>query len=315
MRGQGAFQHAEVAGLVHGADLSKGDWCPLDGEAFANYVAFYRTGISAHKSTYGVLEVAEDRIFVQLHEPENPRSWAIVCHGYYDHAGLYAHCVDALLERNIGVAIFDQIGHGLSSGEPAAIDSFQSYIAVIQRMHRLVKQVAEGRAIHWLGQSMGGALIMEYWRQQQDRPSGELMLFAPLVRPYAWSWIRGYFAVVKHFVQRRPRRMRADIDDPDFVNLLYKDPLQSKVLPVTWVQAMVDWFTVFERGEVSDLAPRVIYGYQDKTVDYRHGFRVFDRLYPGAYFRAFPPAHHHLVNEKKEIRDEFWAWLDQVCEW
>ena len=46
--------------------------------------------------------------------PEEKENVFLISHGYYDHAGLYGHLIEHLLSRGWNVAIFDQIGHGLS---------------------------------------------------------------------------------------------------------------------------------------------------------------------------------------------------------
>jgi lysophospholipase len=166
---------------------------------------------------------------------------------------------------------------------------------------------------------MGGALTMEYWKQkrfaQNDQPNGEMILLAPLIRPYAWFGMRWVFELAKRTVASRPRDVSTNIDNPDFVALLSQDPLQARTLPVAWVDAMVNWFRRFESSRPSALKPVIVHGYEDRTVSYRHNLPVLARVYPQSQLHIVPPARHHLVNETPDIQAAIWERLDAVCDW
>ena len=106
-RGQCAF---DDAALIHGlaaTPVDEGSWCEIDPGLFEQYNQYYSLGfekIGAMRS-YGVVAVGQERIFVQTFRPtgDTPVAWALVCHGYYDHMGLYGHLVAELLQRNIAV--------------------------------------------------------------------------------------------------------------------------------------------------------------------------------------------------------------------
>ena len=168
--------------------MDDGHYSQADGLALAEYYAFYGLNFAAAEATMGIVGVAGERVAVQTFRPAHSHNgrWALVSHGYYDHAGLYGHLIQQLLRRGVGVLIFDHLGHGLSTGQPATIDRFQSYVDVLACIHTLADDIIGCEPSHWIGQSMGGALLMEYEQQQQLCPSGEFILLAPLVRPYGW---------------------------------------------------------------------------------------------------------------------------------
>ena len=93
------------------------------------------------------------------------------------------------------------------------------------------------------------------------------------------------------------------------------DPLQARILPVAWVQAMVDWFKRFERYPTSQLAPRLIQGDCDRTVDWKYNIEIYERRYPRATHLILPGGRHHLANESLEIRKQMWDFLDTTCVW
>ena len=317
-RGLGQFDDASLIQALASPPLDAQTWCPMNSGLLDEYNQFYSLQFPGIDRDLALVESNGERITIQTFAPNDReiQAWAVVCHGYYDHVGLYGHLIKDLLLRDIAVVTFDQPGHGLSSGDRANIGDFQQYVNVIEIVHKFASKRALTKPLHWVGQSMGGALVMEYWRQQGDaKPTGEVVLLAPLVRPYAWPIMRWAFALAKRTVQARPRNMTSNMLNREFTNLLTVDPLQANVLPVAWVQAMIDWFTRFEKYPSCSLPVKIVQGYEDRTVSFRHNLAVLNKQYSNAGIYIIPSARHHLVNESAAIYDELWFWLDDVCDW
>ena len=79
-------------------------------------------GAALHYSA-GTFDSAGFRIFCQYFcvSRDACRGTVFVLHGYYDHGGLYGTLLRYLLHKGYGVVLFDLPGHGLSSGDRAAI--------------------------------------------------------------------------------------------------------------------------------------------------------------------------------------------------
>ena len=316
-RGQTPFDSVRLQQLLDAAPIDT----QLDTQFASEYLAFYGLDDLAHAHRMWVVGSAQSsaqRIVAQAFVPESPQSTAFLCHGYYDHVGLYGHLLEYLLARNITVVTFDQLGHGLSSGDPVNIASFDEYVLATELVlsSALRIGVIQQPPQHLLGQSMGGAVLLEYFQQSAiDRVDGELVLFAPLVRPYAWAINRWIFALAKLTVTERARTLGNNAENSDFQALQRKDPLQAHVLPVRWVQAMIDWFKRFERYPASLLAPKIVQGYADRTVSWRHNLKIMRRRYPEGALLVLPAARHHLVNESPALRQRMWDWFDRECVW
>ena len=283
----------------------------------AAYLNFYQLTDCAKGSgrthRMGWLAVDGERIAAQAFVPADPRGTVIVCHGYYDHVGLYGHLIEYLLGAGLAVFAFDQPGHGLSSGPVATIASFDAYEAVLAA----ALEAAEGLPAPWhlAGQSMGASVIMEHIVQHGAQRFGEILLIAPLVRPAYWPLNQVVWQIARHTVSERPRTFRKNAENADFVHLLQRDPLQAKVLPVQWVTAMVEWMRRFERyPPMPQVRPRIIQGTADRTVGWRYNLRVLERLFSPEVLRL-PGARHHLVNEAPAVREAMWRWLDERCAW
>ncbi len=313
-RGTHPFDHtalqAAVAALEHGEKLPE--------HLLGDYRAFYGFDLLLDGAGHSLqlLKVADQRIAVHRFEPPHIRGYAMLCHGYYDHVGLYGFVLRYLLSHGLAVVAHDQIGHGLSDGPRATIQSFDRYVAATHAVHlAAAAQLPQATPWHWLGQSMGGSVVMETLHQHPQLPLGEVVLFAPLVRPYGWWLSQWVFALAKMTVDERPRKITRNAENAEFLHLQHADRLQPQILPVAWVQAMVDWFQRLERYPGSNLRPKIIQGHQDRTVSWRHNQKFLGQRYADAQWCILPQASHHLANESTHIRQQMYAWLDQQCVW
>ncbi len=262
---------------------------------------------------FGTVASDEHTIACHLWVPAGAVGTAVVIHGYYDHTGLYAHLIRHLIDCRLAVMSFDLPGHGLSSGEPATIETFDHYVdAFVSCMAALEAHLPA--PWHLLGQSTGGAVAMEWLLANQvhrgNNPFQSVVLLAPLVRPYLWPLNRVVYEVARHFIRARPRTFRANAENAEFVAFLRdSDPLQARTLPVRWVTAMLEWRRRFERYGATDIAPLVIQGRADTTVDWRYNVRIIERLFRPRIFYV-PEARHHLVNEAPAMRAQIFKAID-----
>jgi alpha-beta hydrolase superfamily lysophospholipase len=271
-------------------------------------------GVAARaRHEVGTVEIGGERIVWQSFTPANARASAIVSHGFYDHTGLYRHLIDFLVGEGLKVLAFDQPGHGLSSGPRASIDDFDRYVEVLRTM--------TGRAsdwpkpVHLFGQSMGGAVSMEYLLQHGRAPFAEVVLFAPLVRPLRWPFGRWAYRAARVLrLGDRPRSFSDNAENPDFLALVRADPLAAQTLPIAWVGAMSRWVERFDAHPPTRMRVRMLQGDDDHTVDGPWGIkRISDKFVADVF--EIPGAGHHLVNESPARRELMWEWLRGRCNW
>jgi len=315
-RGHGAFDAQALRSLFDATPLET----ELDSDALASYRTFYALDFPDTQQRMWPIAVGAERIAVQAYVPQTPRSEAFVllCHGYFDHVGLYRHVIEYLLNHGLTVVTYDQLGHGLSTGERVVIDDFSRYVEATEACRQFAAKQFNWSAstrVHWFGQSMGGSVIMDYLQHTAHPPTGEVVLFAPLVRPYAWWLNRWVFALAKLAITQRPRTITSNAYNPEFIALQHVDRLQAQVLPVAWVSAMVNWFKRFEASSPSTIAPKIVQGDTDHTVSWRHNMKVLSRLYPQQSLLMLSQGRHHLANESVEIREKIFTWLDAECDW
>jgi alpha-beta hydrolase superfamily lysophospholipase len=316
-RGSHAFSAVDLRDVLAGLEPG----VAVEPSRLIDYRAYYSLEFpdTPHQHSMYCVEADAERIAVQHYLPPAASSHVFVCHGYYDHVGLYGHVIDYFLSRGIGVVAYDQIGHGLSTGALANIEDFDRYVVATDVVYNTARARLTTDSLtrwHWFGQSMGGSVVLEYLQQQPPTEDvGEVVLLAPLVRPYAWWINRWVFAIAKRTIEQRPRVLADNAQNPEFHALQKIDPLQARVLPVAWIQAMVNWYKRFERYPPSTLAPIVLQGDDDKTVDRRYNLKVLERRYPEACYLIVADGRHHLANESDEIRQQMWSFLDDKCNW
>lgn len=270
---------------------------------------------ACHHYQIGLMEIPELQFALQRFTPQDGcRATVVVSHGYMDHMGLYGHLITHLLNLNVEVYLYDLAGHGLSGGEPLAVDNFDVYARQLQKVLAHI-EVTE-RPLLLIGQSTGGAVIGAHeWLIGDDDgpPIRQRILLAPLVRPALWRAIRRQFHLVKHFLKQVPRRYTANSHDAAFMRFLRQsDPMQHGDIPLSWIAAMQSWADYIESADPHDSAVTCIQGMADSTVDWHHNLRVLHRVYPEMKVELIEGARHHLVNESDTYRIPVFQRISEV---
>jgi len=286
---------------------------PAEDAYLRHYGIHFTEQVAGLAHHFGVVESDSHRIAAHLWVPAGATGTAIVIHGYYDHTGLYGNLVRHLIDRGLAVLAFDLPGHGLSTGAPATIETFDHYVRAFDAcLAALGAHLPKPWCL--FGQSTGGAVAMEWLLAngytRETVPFERVVLLAPLVRPYAWGKNRVVYEVARRFIRERPRTFADNAENPEFLEFLReRDPMQARILPVEWVTAMVRWKRRFERYPRTDIRVLVIQGHADQTVDWRYNMKVIGRLFEPRMF-YIPEARHHLVNESVAIRARIFQAID-----
>ena len=237
-----------------------------------------------------------------LFKRQDPKGTVLLVHGYYDHVGLYREIIRHCLDQGYDVLCYDLPGHGLSSGELAAIQSFRQYDEVFQGALDWLQTYLSGPIVV-MGQSTGGAVIINYLLSRgldkQTSPFAKIYLLAPLVRPVNWKMSKLFYYLARPFVKQLKREFAQNSHNQDFLDFLKQhDPLQPLFLKTQWVGAMKKWIRFIEALPQVDLDIHVIQGTDDGTVDYRHNMLVLERKFSGFQVTFVEQGRHHLANEE-----------------
>jgi lysophospholipase len=303
-------------------EISKFDFTfmPTLGEKTRQYCQYYQLDfeqqIKGVHQQIGWFDADHYRLVLHFFSPKKPKATVFVFHGYFDHTGLYGHLIRHLLERNFAVVMYDLPGHGLSSGAPTAISSFEQYQKVMNSAVSLCKGNVPD-PFYAVGQSTGGAQLLDYLLcgkgKTLNRDFKKIVLLAPLVRPMGWQMGRIIMATVKPFMSTWKRTFSINSNDGQFLRFIKEmDPLQSKFMSIDWILALKKWIAKVEHADRVDFDLVVIQGRKDFTVDWRHNIPVIERKISQVDVHYLPNAHHHLVNESEDIRKDIFAIVDTV---
>lgn len=266
---------------------------------------------------FGQIDVAGFNIATHYWLPAQPVATLVIVHGYYDHVGVFNHAINFALQNNFAVLTFDLPGHGLSSGERAAIDSFDQYGDVL---HQVLAGAAKllPQPLHALGQSTGAAVILNYlWRYEEKNLAtvrlNKIALFAPLIIPRGWHGGRFLYYIVRLFRSRLRRGSSRSSHDPEFTRFVEsEDLLQSSHLSLKWVGAMAQWHQFFLRASPLQRPMLVVQGTDDMTVAWHYNLKQICKKLPAAEIHLIEDAGHQLINESPEYRNKL---LDIVRTW
>ena len=234
---------------------------------------------------------------------------ALLLHGYFDHIGLYNHLIRFLLEHGIRVVAFDLPGHGLSSGDRAAIDCFSQYQAAIKSVCN--NELKPNVHTLLIGQSTGGAIIAdaltsEFKHEMDERfGSWRAALLAPLLKPMSWTKALVMHTLLEGKRSYWPRTFMVNSHDEEFLNFIrYEDKLQHHGLSVEWVGALRKWIPRMLARTPVEGSERVtiIQGTDDTTVDWRYNIAQYRKLFPLGSALTVDGAGHHLVGESEAYR-------------
>ncbi|MGB2246801.1 MAG: alpha/beta hydrolase [Alcanivorax sediminis] len=306
-------------------DHIRQDWKPLNWEQFdplsessQKYIAYYGLNFAERLPSlehgFGYFEADGHQISVHAWRPQNPRGTVLVCHGYFDHVGLYRHVIGHVLDLGYAVLAYDLPGHGLSSGPQAVIDDFLTYRRVLEQCLTLAANHFP-HPWHVIAQSTGGAIVMDYLASRGEganNPFEHVILLAPLVRPFKWSTARWLHTAISPFSKSIKRVFSINSNDPDFLDFLEnKDPLQARRVSAIWVSALKKWLPGFEKVSHIHVSPIVIQGDLDETVDWRYNMNVIRSKFMEPRIHMLPGARHQLANENEDYRQKIFAIIDQ----
>lgn len=291
-------------------DFGRADEAPLL-PALQEYRSFYNLNFPrAQKTGVGTFAAAGYDLVAQYWLVDKPRGTLFVCHGYFDHTGVYGPAIRFGLERDLNVVIFDFPGHGLSSGEPVAIDTFLQYRQALEMLLRKARGELP-TPWHALGQSTGGAALLAYLQYSHWQPLDKIFLLAPLVRPARWQLRKWMYYLGRFFLVAPDRGFNINTHDAEFARRqAHRDPLQSKVMSMRWLGAMVDWLKIFPETAKNPKPILVVQGTGDETVSWRYNMRVIRDRFPNSRCVIVRGARHQMINETQPYRHQILTALD-----
>jgi alpha-beta hydrolase superfamily lysophospholipase len=234
------------------------------------------------------------QVYYKAFEVPDPLAAVVFLHGFGEHSGLYHRFGRSLNARGIDLFALDEIGHGLSDGDRAVIDSIDDLVANADRLIALVGAALPGVPLVLAGHSLGAAAAAVRVSRRSE-PLAGLVLSGSLLSPAAW--VEGLAAAGDQAA------LSLDLDDlsadPFYRDELINDPLaftsasgaQSlvKALPPAWAElessfGHVELPVLFIHGGLDPVAP------PEQARQWAATLRF-------ARFSEFAGARHDILNE------------------
>jgi len=231
-------------------------------------------------------------------QPEASSNLLLV-HGYLDHSGLFGPLIDYGLKRGCNVLVFDLPGHGLSTGEPAAIDDFQDYSRAIKAVLDCAQ--LPSLPLWTMAQSTGCAALMEFSRMY-EWPFVSTVFLAPLIRPKNWRAVLLAYFFLRPFIDGTKRGFSENSSNKEFLAFVRRDPLQSHKISIRWVGALRRWLAGLAMTDLGIGPVLVLQGDADETVAWRSNMKELPKLIPQCQIVYIEGGGHHLANESELIR-------------
>ena len=291
-------------------DRIKSDLRPLDlsrpyrpTAAISAYFSHYGLDFPDARHFFGTFESGPRVLAAHVLIPRNPGGTIYLLHGYLDHSGTFRNLIAACLQHNFAVAIYDLPGHGLSTGERAAIDDFSDYVPVLQDFLSVCGDELP-LPFHLIGHSTGCAIGYEYMHQANAIPFAKVVFLAPLVRNAGWRWSVVGYHLAKPFVDALPRLPRDNSSDPAFLAFIERDPLQGRHLSIRFLDALYAWNQRIQDYEVLSKPVLVVQGTDDAIVDWQYNIRFLEDKLDTSKVVLIAGAKHQLANERRPLREK-----------
>ena len=263
---------------------------------------------------FGYLNTDTFDVACHYYTVANAKASCFIVHGLYDHTGLYGNLIEYCLKRQLNVIIFDLPGHGLSSGDRASINDFSHY----QSVFKCVTRYFSGNLtepLYLMGQSTGGAIIMEYLLSSADNKFSKVVLLAPLFKPTGWRNIVFLYNVFNQFLRFIPRRFSKNTSNNKFLNFVKnEDPFHARFTDAHWLGALKTWIEHFSQLKPSQFKTLVLQGTADETVDWIVNVPVVEAKFPNAQVYYLEGAGHHLVNESEDFLQVIFSEVDNYLD-
>lgn len=236
---------------------------------------------------------AAGRVYYKAWRVPAPRAAAVVfLHGFGEHSGLYHRLGNTLNAAGIELWALDEIGHGLTDGERAVIESVDDLVENGRRLTTLAEAAAPGTRVWLAGHSLGSAAAAVSAVRDPGRYAGLILSGAPLS---PLDWVAG-LGEADGGLDLDPADLSSD---PFYLDELEHDPLAftsaagarslAAVLSQAWAELGDDFAQL-------PLPVLLVHGEQDPVVPAADARQWAGRL-KRARLAEFPGARHDVLNE------------------
>jgi alpha-beta hydrolase superfamily lysophospholipase len=284
---------------------------PIYSDALHDFFDYYGLNVEGADHFMGTFVSGPYTNVAHIFIPPECRGTVLLVHGYYDHSGGWQHVIRHLVKEKYTVAVYDQPGHGLSSGARASITDFSQYVTVVKDVMEICARELVG-PYHVVAHSAGCSAVIDHILDADDARIDRIVLIAPLIRSVAWTVSGVGNFIGGAFFERVPRTFRKNSSDNAYMEFVKEDPLHARYVPLKWVDAHRDWCKSITGANPSERGIKIIQGGEDSTVAWEYNLKFLEQKFPQLDVSMVRGGGHQLINESKSLRQQT---LDIITQW
>ena len=105
--------------------------------------------------------------------PKDVKGLVLLVHGFGEHSGRYLeNVVPMLLKAELAVFVYDNFGHGKSSGKRGHCPSYEALLQLLDEVLEKAKSMFPQLPHFLYGHSMGGNLVLNYALRNKTKLTG-----------------------------------------------------------------------------------------------------------------------------------------------
>ncbi|MFP5386754.1 MAG: alpha/beta hydrolase [Bacteriovoracia bacterium] len=241
----------------------------------------------------------------------NNKKLLVLVHGYLDNCAYPKPLQRWFLTQGHDVLCLELPGHGESTGGRADISAMEEYYQIFQLIFPQVFAL-HYRSFSFFAHSTGNVGMIELLLRNEEHKFENIIMATPLIRSYLWKLSRFGHRVFGKILRRVPKRP-ASLDDPEYKRLAKLDPKPFKSVPLNWYKQLIKWNEILsEDSRSSQENVSVIFGSEDKTIDFPFNKRFMEQRFPNAEINVIRGSGHTLHYQKEEYRNEFFKILKNI---
>lgn len=265
------------------------------------------------------LEIINARILGWYTTPNNAKGVLVLVHGFGEHSGRYFDSVvPELLKVGLSVILYDNIGHGKSSGKRGHCSSYENLLNILNHVIQKAKKLYPCLPLILYGHSMGGNLVLNY-SLRRDTSIFAMIATSPYLRlafkPPKWKMIAG-----KALLRLWPSiTMPSGLDPqgisriPEEIEKYKNDPLiHDKVSPMFSFPVIRAGEWAISNSSKLKVNTLLLHGTGDPIIDFR-GTQEFHQNSKKTELELIEGGYHELHHDlcKSQMLAKIGNWLGQ----
>ncbi len=259
------------------------------------------------------------KLFYRFFLPSNLNKIIIVNHGAGGNGEYHVLLADEVISENVGVYVMDYRGHGNSEGKRGDIEDFRLILSDLHEFVLFIKNKHPAIPIILHGESMGGAVAINYLCLYQSDIKG-LLLFSPALKLKVRLNVKDFFIILLSLIVylfspgypfiKMERKDYSGTANPLHEEYDKTDPLHLKKLSPRYILQLNSYIhKAFNSAKFIDIPTLIFQGEKDPAVD-SEGIKDFFNRCSSKNKELFivPNGLHALYTDPNSTKPEINIW-------